>query len=145
MAKTNTLERKIALRIARQKSAVVLRGDFEDLGGYDQIGQVLRRLVAKGKIIRIGYGLYARASLSAVSRQPVLEKPLPSLAREALERLGVETAPSSLETEYNAGRTTQVPTGRMIAVKGRISRKIGYNGAYISFERIAKKPANASP
>ena len=31
-------------------------------------------------------------------------------------------------------KTTQVPTGPVIAVKGRISRKIGYGGAYVSYE-----------
>ena len=138
MPKGNTLERKISLRIFRKKSAVILRKDFDDLGGYDQVGRALRILAAKGKIMRIGYGLYVRAISSSFSGQLVPEKSLPSLAKEALQRLGVETAPSSLEKEYNAGRTTQVPTGRMIAVKGRVSRKIGYNGAYVSFERITK-------
>jgi hypothetical protein len=39
-----------------------------------------------------------------------------------------------MDRDYNAGRTTQVPTGRLIAIKGRVSRKIGYNGSYINFE-----------
>jgi hypothetical protein len=137
MLKRNILEKKIAIRIARKKSAVLLREDFEDLAGYDQVGRVLRILAAKGKIMRIGYGLYVRTTVSLLSGERIPEKPLPILAKEALQRLGVETAPSALEVEYNAGRTTQVPTGRMIAVKGRVSRKIGYNGAYISFERIS--------
>jgi hypothetical protein len=138
MKKNRTLEAKIALRISRKKSTIILREDFKDLGEYDQIGRVLRILTSKGKIIRIGYGLYARATQSQLSGQPIPEKPLPSLAKEALQRLGVETAPSRLEREYNAGRTTQVPTGRMIAVKGRVSRKIGYKGAYVSYERITQ-------
>lgn len=120
------------------KSGIILRKDFEDLGEYDQIGRALRILASKGKIVKIGYGLYARATQSLLSGQPIPEKPLPGLAKEALERLGVETAPSSLEKEYNAGRTSQVPTGRLIAVKGRVSRKIGYKGAYISYERITR-------
>lgn len=138
MDKISTLEKRIARRISGKKSTVILRGDFEDLGGYDQVGRALRKLAAKGKIMRIGYGIYVRTVPSLLNGQPVPEKPLPSLAKEALERLGVKTAPSSLEREYNAGRTTQVPTGRMIAVSGRVSRKIGYNGAYVSFERIPK-------
>jgi len=35
---------------------------------------------------------------------------------------------------YNEGRTTQVPTGRVVGVKGRVKRKIGYAGKYITFE-----------
>jgi len=37
--------------------------------------------------------------------------------------------------DYNTGRTTQVPTGRVVAVRGRIRRKIGFNGIFLSFER----------
>ncbi len=64
--------------------------------------------------------------------------PLPTLAKAALERLGVEVAPSALEKDYNASKTTQVPTGRLIAIKGRMNRKIGYGGAYISYESATK-------
>ncbi|MDN5881194.1 MAG: hypothetical protein L0H37_02360, partial [Nitrosospira sp.] len=67
---------------------------------------------------------------------PIL--PLPTLAKEALGRLGVEIGTSQLEKNYNASITTQVPTGRKIAIKGRVSRKIGYNGAYASYERVAR-------
>ncbi|MCK6691854.1 MAG: hypothetical protein L6Q97_07095 [Thermoanaerobaculia bacterium] len=138
MSKISTLEKKVAERISRKKSTVIMRADLEGLGGYDQIGRALRMLVAKGKIVKIGYGLYAKTTVSVVSGKRVPQKPLPSLAKEALKRLGVETAPSSLEKEYSAGRTTQVPTGRVIAVRGRINRKIGYNGTFVVYEHISK-------
>jgi len=139
MGRINLLENKIIERISREKKVTVFfRTDFSDLGGYDQVGRVLRGLAGKGKVIRIGYGLYAKATTSTLSGKLIPEKPLPSLAEEALKRLGRETAPSFLEKEYNAGRTTQVPTGRMIAVKGRIRRKIGYNGNYITYEPITR-------
>ena len=133
-----TLERRIAARIARMKSSVFLRDDFKDLGGYDQIGRGLRKLTAKGRIIRIGYGVYARAVLSPLSGKAVPAKPLPALAIEVLSRLNVEAASSSFARAYNAGTTTQVPTGRVIAVKGRFSRKIGYGGKYAVFERASR-------
>ena len=138
MASFKTLERKIANRIARMKSTVLLRADFKDLGGYDQVGRVLRMLVSKGLIMNIGYGLYAKAVRSKLSGKLVPEKSLPTLAKEALKRLNVETGCSALEKEYNAQETTQIPTGRVIAVKGRVSRKIGYNGAFVSYEQITK-------
>lgn len=131
------LERRIAARIARKKASVFLRDDFKDLGGYDQVGRGLRRLTAKGQLVRIGYGIYARAVVSPLSGKRVPAKPLPALVVEALSRLDVETAPSSFARDYNAGTTTQVPTGRVIAVKGRFSRKIGYNGKYAVFERAS--------
>lgn len=130
------LERRIADRIARRKGDVFLRGDFADLGGYDQVGRALRRLAAKGRLARIGYGLYARTVPSPLSGRNVPAKPLPMLSREALARLNVETLPSRFAQANSAGTSTQVPTGRVIAVKGRIARRIGYDGKYVSFERI---------
>lgn len=136
MRKEGTLEKKVRARIARKKSDVILRTDLEDLGGYDQVGRALRVLVSKGEIIKIGYGLYAKTVVSVVNGKRIPKKPLPGLAKEALQRLGVETTISSLEKDYNDGVTTQVPTGRVIAVKGRFSRKIGYNGVAVTYEHL---------
>ena len=77
---------------------------------------------------------YAKTKKSNITGELVPVAPLPVLAKEALARLGIQTAPSRMEEDYNAGKTTQVPTGRLIAVKGRINRKIGYGGAYVSYE-----------
>lgn len=137
MSKYETLSYKVSARIARKNNAVFVREDFEDIGGYDQIGRILRQLATEGKLIKIGYGLYAKAKRSTLTGELVPVLPLPTLAKEALERLGVEIGTSRLEKDYNAGITTQVPTGRKIAIKGRVSRKIGYNGAYISYEPAA--------
>jgi len=46
-------------------------------------------------------------------------------ATEALKKLKIEVVSSSLYQAYNQGQTTQVPTGRVIGVKGRVARKIG--------------------
>ena len=40
----NTLESRISYRIKRSKSRVFLRKDFSDIGGYDQVGRILRIL-----------------------------------------------------------------------------------------------------
>lgn len=137
MSKYVELSYKVSARIARKNNAVFVRKDFEDLGGYDQIGRILRQLAAAGKLIKIGYGLYAKAERSTLTGEIVPVLPLPDLAREALKRLGVQTGISKLTRDYNAGLTTQVPTGRKIAIKGRVSRKIGYDGTYVIYERSA--------
>ena len=133
----DTLEGKIAYRVKRSRTPVFVRDDFKDIGGYDQVGRILRGLVKKGLLINIGYGAYARSKKSSVSGIVVPEKPLPELAKELLKKLGVKVVPSSAEKAYNSGKSTQVPTGRVVGVKGRIVRRIGYNGRYISFEKIA--------
>jgi hypothetical protein len=135
MSKYGTVEYKIMARIARKKNAVFVRDDFRDISDYDQVGRALRSLTKKGNLIRLGYGVYAKAKKSPINGEAVPVAPLPSLAKEALQRLGVETLPSRLEKAYNAGETTQVPTGRLIGVKGRVNRKLGYRGAFVSYER----------
>lgn len=129
------LEGRIAARIARKKSSVLLREDFEDLGAYDQVGRALLALTKKGKLVKIGYGLYAKAKVSSLTGNIVPVEPLPALARKALDRLGVSPLPSRAEIDYQQGRSTQVPTGRLIGVNKRISRKIGYNNIAVNYER----------
>jgi hypothetical protein len=132
--KPETLETKLLKRIDRNRRDVFLRADFDDLGGYDQVGRILRQLVREGRLVKVGQGLYARARPSMTSGEPVPVGGLGAL-KEALRRVGVETFPSRLERDYNAGRTTQVPTGRLVAVKRRVRRKIGYARISLSFER----------
>ena len=132
--KSETLKQKILERIARKRTDVFFRKDFKDLAGYDQVGRALRQLVREGQLVKIGYGLYARAKRSSLSGKTIPNKTLPKLATEALNRLNVKVSPSQSNRDYNEGRTTQVPTGRVIGVGQRISRKIGYNGKYVSFE-----------
>lgn len=62
-----SLKQQVEQQISRTKQDVFLRADFEQLGGYDQVGRALRELVTEGKLLKIGYGLYAKAR-SAASR-----------------------------------------------------------------------------
>jgi hypothetical protein len=133
------LETRVAKRIARKRGDVFLREDFRDLGGYDQVGRALRGLVRNSQLLKVGYGVYTRAVKSPFSDKPVPPKGLATLT-EALKRLGVEITPTRLEQDYNAGLTTQVPTGRVVAVQGRIRRKLGYDGVSLSFERARPSP-----
>jgi hypothetical protein len=97
---------------------------------------VLRKFVRTGKLLKIGQGVYTRAEPSILDGKPVPVKGITSLMSEALNRLGVGTAPTKIERAYNEGRTTQVPSGRLIGVNRRVRRKLGYNGATMRFERV---------
>ena len=132
-----TLESKMRYRITRCKDTVFTPQDFLDLSDRDQVGRVLRKLVAEESLLKVGYGLYAKSHKSSITGNVIPDKGLPDLAKEALNKLGVKVMPSTAEREYNSGRSTQVPTGRVIGVKGRVSRKIGYNGKYVTLEHIA--------
>jgi hypothetical protein len=135
-----TLESQVSDRVERKRRDVFLRADFDDLGGYDQVGRALRQLVREGRLLRIGSGLYARARASTIDGTPTPVKGLRDLADEALRRLGVKTSPTRLEQAYSQGKTTQVPSGRRVMVNKRVRRRIGYNGATMSFERAGPAP-----
>ena len=138
--KAESLEERLEKRLARKRGDVFLRADFSDLGGYDQVGRTLLGLVRKGRLIKVGYGMYARARPSIIDGKPTLTKGLRELAAEALGRLGIETVPTRMEQAYNEGKTTQVPTGRVIGVRGRVRRKINYNGFPLGYERAGPAP-----
>ena len=133
--KPETLEARLLKRIDRKRGDVFLRADLSDLGGYDQVGRVLSQLVQDGRLMKMGYGVYTRTRPSILDGTPTPVKGLRELAAEALKRFGVETAPTRFEEAYNAGKTTQVPTGRVVGVRGRVRRKLSYNGTPLSFER----------
>jgi hypothetical protein len=138
--KPESLEERLEKRITRKRGDVFLREDFGDLGGYDQVGRALRNLVRKGRLMKAGYGLYARTRPSVLDGKPTPTKSLRELAAEALGRIGIETAPTRMERDYNAGKSTQVPTGRVIGVRGRVRRQITYNGFPLSYERVGPAP-----
>jgi hypothetical protein len=99
--RAESLQDRLLNRIDRKRGGVFLRADFNDLGGYDQVGRALRKIVRKGRLVRVGQGLYARARPSMTSGDPVPVGGLSAL-KEVLRRVGVETLPSRLEQDYNA-------------------------------------------
>jgi hypothetical protein len=131
-----TIADRIERRLARAKKRnVFLRRDFAELGSYDAVGRALRRLTQKGRLVQIGYGLYAKAGRSPFTGKTAPVVGIGRLATEALSRLGKAAEESSFSKAYSGGRSTQVPTGRTVAVKGRVRRRIGYDGKYVAFER----------
>ena len=125
----------IERKVARSKRNVFLRGDFVGLGSYDAVGRALRQMIQSGRLVQIGYGLYAKAERSPFSGKATPLVGIKRLATEALARLGKTVVSSSFETAYNSGRSTQVPTGRTLAVRDRVRRRIGYDGNYVVLER----------
>jgi Family of unknown function (DUF6088) len=132
-----TLLFKMSARIRRKRNDVIVRQDFLDLGGYDQVGRCLLRLVKEGKLIKIGQGIYVRATLSPLDARPSLPRSLNSLVLDAMKKLGIPTGLTAMEIKYNEGNTTQVPTGRVIGVRKRVRRRIGFSGYSMRFEDAA--------
>jgi hypothetical protein len=142
MAK-KTILNAVVERINNTKDCdVFLRKDFLDLGSYAQIGNCLRQLCQEQKLRRFGQGLYARTTVATTppfEGEIYVKKGLvgmDGIAAEALRRLGYEVVPTQADRDYNERRSTQVPTGRRLAIKGRrkVSRKIGYEDVCVTYE-----------
>jgi hypothetical protein len=124
-------------RSVRGRTDLVFRPtDFLAFGSEASVKRALKELTSIGILVRLGVGIYAKAKPSVISGKPIPAQPLEILGPQALAKLGIRPRLSLQTAEYNAGRTTQVPTGIVVNVgKQRISRKIGFNGKFLQYER----------
>ena len=131
----NILER-IKRSVANQCDGVFLRAEFERFGSPAQVGRALRQLTSEGTLVRLGLGVYAKAKPSVLTGKPIPARPLEVLAPEVLKKLGIPVTPSRLTQDYNAGRSTQLPSGIVLNTgKRRIARKLSFNGKAVQYER----------
>lgn len=121
-----TIAERVETRIKRSKRDVFLRNDFNDLGGYDQIGRALRQMCTKGLLLKIGYGVYAKARRNRINNRLMVASMggADGVLIATLERLKVPYELSGLTEAYTAGKTTQIPVCMEVKVKKRFSRKL---------------------
>ena len=103
------MRERLRRSIAARQGEVVLRRELRGLGSVSQVSRGLRQLVEDGKLVRIGMGVYAKATLSRLSGQPAPRQTLDVLAAETLDRLSIDWRQGKAQRLYNAGLTTQVP------------------------------------
>lgn len=139
MPVADILEKRIQYRIKKSKDAVFMLTDFLDLSDRDQIMRALRKLIKAELIIKVGQGVYVKAEKSDITGNSIPIISLSEIGRIVAQKLKVKTIPNKYELWYNEGKTTQVPTGFIIAVLGRINRKIGFNGVYLKYETVRNK------
>lgn len=121
-----SLKSKVATKISRSNREVFLRSDFEKLAGYDQIGRALRQLTSDGVLVKVGYGLYAKARPNRITGKPMLSAKggFTQVAEEALSRLGVKWESSKSVLDYQSG-STQIPANAEVIIFERFNRRIG--------------------
>jgi hypothetical protein len=130
-----TLIERLSRSITQRPGAVVLRNDLVALGSASQVSEALRMLQERGKLARIGTGVYAKTRVSSVTGAVIPAGSLETLATEALQKLGVEVSVGTAAADYNAGRTTQVPGGLIVNTGSRrIRRKIEVGGRRLLYE-----------
>lgn len=126
---------RIKRSVANRDDGVFLRVEFERFGSPAQVGRALTQLTNEGALIRLGVGVYAKAKPSVLTGKPIPARPLEVLAPEVLRKLGITVMPSRLTQDYNAGRSTQLPSGIVLNTgKRRIARKLSFNGKAVQYE-----------
>jgi hypothetical protein len=137
MRREPTLRERVETRIAERRDDAFLTREFRDLGGERQVLRALRELTEDGRLIRLGYGVYGRAEISPLTKQPMLSGDgFGTVSRQVLNKLGVPWEPTQAERAYNEGRSTQVPMTPRVRLRGsRFSRKLRYKTMELAFER----------
>jgi len=132
-----TLEARLKEKIRKANRNVFLRSDFENLGGYDQVGRALKRLVNQGRLMRLGYGVYAKARKNRLTGNTMLAAPggFDQVSKEALDRLGVQWRPAQAEESYQRGGT-QIPARTVVRIKGNFNRNIGIGRTRLHVEPL---------
>ena len=131
---TSTRDR-ISRSVARSRREVFLRGDFQDFGTPSRVTRALSDLVAEGRLIRLGYGVYAKGVLSPLSGKPIPRRTLEELLQEAFMRLDVEASFGASDANYVSGRTTQVPMALSVRTRGRrVKRQLALGGRTVKYE-----------
>ena len=129
------LEDRMLMSLQRTADQVFLRRHLDRCGGYDQVGRALRGLIAKGLLVKAGYGIYVKAKPSTLTGQPVPVLPLLDIGLAALTQLGVQPEMGRVERSYLERRTTQIPMANVLNVgKSRVKRRIGFGDKSIRYE-----------
>ncbi len=130
-----SVRERVQRSIAARSGEVVLRRDLVRFGSAAQVSRALKQLVADGRLVRIGTGVYAKAKPGPLSGIPMARQPLGALAAETFDRLGISWQLGAAQRRYNERLTTQVPwrttfdTGRR-----RISRRLQIGKRVVVYE-----------
>lgn len=129
------LEERLLRSIKQRHSDVILRTELSAMGSPAQLSEALKRLQAKGVLMRIGTGIYARTRRSSITGVTIPAGSLETLASEALRKMGVAATAGKAAQQYNQRETTQLP-GMFVAHTGRrrITRKITVGGRSLIYE-----------
>lgn len=136
------LEQRMLRSVKKRGGNIVLRSELAKLGSPSQVSEALIALQAKGVLVRIGTGVYAKTRTSSVTGAIIPAGSLETLAAEAMAKMGIPISPSRAAVAYNSRATTQLP-GSFVANTGhrRITRKIAVGGRELRYENDFSRTA----
>lgn len=131
----NSLKFKVLECIRQLPGNIVLRQDIEALGSPRQITRCLKDLMGLGELVKIGYGIYAKAYISEYLNKPIIKGGFGLVSKESLTKLGIKWEVGTAEQEYNAGLSTQIPVQTIIRLKSRFRARISYGNRKLIMEK----------
>lgn len=121
---------RMKISVANSRNNVFFSKDFIKMGSEKQVNRGFQKLIYDKRVIRISKGVYVRAKESRLTGKVVPVNGLETV-KEAVNRLGYQVKESQSVKNYNSKRSTQVPTGRTIAVNKYSKRKFKYDNIEI--------------
>lgn len=120
------LDSKLLMSLKKRSGNVVLRRELSGLGSPSHLSAAIQNLVANGRLIRLGAGVYAKTSPDSEGNARFAVGS-DMLLREALGKLGVEVLDVTIRPE-NGRSVCLVDTGG-----SRISRKLGWDNIRVKY------------
>ncbi len=132
----STTKERIRRSIAHQKCAVFVRQDFAKFGTPSRVTRAINELIVDGKLVRLGYGVYAKASRSQTTGLVVPVQTVDELYPEIYKKLDIDFEYSLWARLYNENKSTQIPMNIHVSTPGRrISRQIGFGQRKVEYEK----------
>jgi hypothetical protein len=132
----STVKDRVIAKIKRSPSSVFLRKEIDRLGDYRQVRRAINEAAASGVLVKVGFGLYAKARPSTISGKPVPTVPLLNIGLEVMQKIGVKADVGKDTVALREGRSTQIPMLPIINIgKSRVSRKIAVGSRQIIYEK----------
>ena len=137
MARPNSLQTKIEGRIAASGDYVFLTREFSDLSGRRQVLRALRKIVAEGRLVRLGCRVYGLAVSPAGTGKPLLHHPDGFLGavHTALTKLGVDWEPPRRAHGHREGQSQEIADLPAVRIRRRFSRRLSYGNTALVVER----------
>lgn len=134
------LEDRMSRSIKQRAGVVVLRSEFAKMASDSQVGRVLAHFVEEGLLIRVSKGAFAKTRVNKFTGKLTPAGTLEMIAAELFRKLKISIEPSSLVSEYNSGRSSQLPMeGTVNTGRRRISRKVTVGNTTLSYETNSRR------
>ncbi|GAL09443.1 S-adenosylhomocysteine hydrolase [Vibrio astriarenae] len=106
-----TVNDQIHKKIKSSRRYVFERKDFDNYASYGHVGRILNKLVEKGVLMKIGYGLYTKSKINSLTSKPMPTNPggADAIMREVLKMRDVGFELDVMSQKSLNGQSTQVP------------------------------------